>query len=438
MGAVAMKETSTGLVDRGYPVTEATLYIYCDECGSFNVYTYIPFTKYLVIAIIIMMGVLLTIKDAQWLMCIIPLGGLASFLPWKDIMLRYKCGKCGNDHITDYNSLNYQSYDLSVIDVPDYMTQKRYIDTDVLHFQQFTSKDVYPPQVANGINKKCSENTPKRADTFTKNTPVNALAVIPVDTAKVASLISDLKNSSAIESEAAAEEMKKIGVVAIEPLIARLQDSNWTVRASRALALGQIGDARAVEALVVALKDSEVWVRISAAISLGQIKDARAVEALITAISDSDSGVREEAARALGQIGDVRAFEPLLAALKDSDVYARSDAVYALGEIKDARAIEPLGAFLKDNNRDVRENAAYALGKIGDARAIESLIFSLLDPDKFVRVAVTEALGQIGDSRAVEPLRATANNDDEPIVRSYAQTAINRIWDPDVWSNDDD
>ena len=127
-----------------------------------------------------------------------------------------------------------------------------------------------------------------------------------------------------------------------------------------------------------------------------------------------------------------------MATLKDSDIYVRSEAVYALGEIKDARAIEPLGVFLKDNNRGVRENAAYALGKIGDARAIESLIFSLLDPDKFVRIAVTEALGQIGDSRAVEPLRATSNNDDEPIVRSYAQTAINRIWDPDVWSNDDD
>ena len=59
-------------------------------------------------------------------------------LPWRDLMLRYKRRKCGNIRITDYNSLNYQSYDLSVVDVPDYLTQKRYIDTDVLQFQQFT------------------------------------------------------------------------------------------------------------------------------------------------------------------------------------------------------------------------------------------------------------------------------------------------------------
>ena len=133
-----MKERSTGLVDKGYPVTEATLYIYCDNCGSFNIKTYIPFIKLLIIAVVIMAGILLSLNDKQWLMCLIPLGWLALYLPWRDIMLRYKCRKCGNVHISDYNALHYQSYDLSMVDVPDNLTQKRYIDTDVLHFQQFT------------------------------------------------------------------------------------------------------------------------------------------------------------------------------------------------------------------------------------------------------------------------------------------------------------
>ncbi len=133
-----MKERSTKLVDKGYPVTEATLYIYCDHCGSFNIKTYIPFIKLLIIAVVIMAGILLSLNDKQWLMCLIPLGWLALYLPWRDIMLRYKCRKCGNVHISDYNALHYQSYDLSMVDVPDNLTQKRYIDTDVLHFQQFT------------------------------------------------------------------------------------------------------------------------------------------------------------------------------------------------------------------------------------------------------------------------------------------------------------
>ena len=133
-----MQESSTGLVDRGYPVTEATLYIYCDACGSFNIKTHIPIFKLAFTTIIIAGGVFLALGDKQWLVCLIPLGWLSLYLPWKDIMLRYKCRKCGNAHITTYNSLNYQSYDLSVVDVPDSLTQKRYIDTDVLHFQQFT------------------------------------------------------------------------------------------------------------------------------------------------------------------------------------------------------------------------------------------------------------------------------------------------------------
>jgi hypothetical protein len=138
MGAVAMKERSTGLVDRGYPVVEATLYIYCDGCGSFNIKTYIPFVKLLITAVIITAGILLTVNDRQWLACLLPLGWLSLYLPWRDIMLRYKCRKCGNVRITDYNSLHYQSYDVSVVDVPDNLTQKRYVDNDVLHFQQFT------------------------------------------------------------------------------------------------------------------------------------------------------------------------------------------------------------------------------------------------------------------------------------------------------------
>jgi hypothetical protein len=137
MGAVALKERFTGLVDRGYPVSEATLYIYCDACGSFNIKTYIPFFKLFITTMIISGGIFLVLGEKQW-WCLIPLTWLLLFLPWKDILLRYKCRKCGNAHITNYNTMHYPSYDSSVIDVPDRLAQKRYIDTDVLHFQQFT------------------------------------------------------------------------------------------------------------------------------------------------------------------------------------------------------------------------------------------------------------------------------------------------------------
>lgn len=138
MGAVVMNERSTGLVDKGYPVTEATLYIYCDACGSFNIKTYIPLYKLFIIALIVTAIVFLSSENTQWLMCLVPLGLISLFLPWKDIMLKYKCRKCRNVHISDFNALKYQPYDLSQVDIADGQTQKRYIDTDVLHFQQFT------------------------------------------------------------------------------------------------------------------------------------------------------------------------------------------------------------------------------------------------------------------------------------------------------------
>jgi len=131
-----MEEKSRGFVDKGAPVYEATLYIYCDVCGSFNIMLDISTIKLLIIAVII--AVIVTgavLVDIQWLACLITLGLFSLLLPWRDIMLSYKCRKCGNTRFTNHNSLHYQSYDTSVIDVPDRFTQKRYIDTDVIHFE---------------------------------------------------------------------------------------------------------------------------------------------------------------------------------------------------------------------------------------------------------------------------------------------------------------
>ena len=70
--------------------------------------------------------------------CLLPVGLLLLFLPWRDILLSYKCRKCGNTQITDYNALHYQPYDMRVVDVADRLTQKRYIDTDVAGFSRYT------------------------------------------------------------------------------------------------------------------------------------------------------------------------------------------------------------------------------------------------------------------------------------------------------------
>ena len=80
----------------------------------------------------------------------------------------------------------------------------------------------------------------------------------------------------------------------VERLIKALQDQEWEVRASAALALGDIGaDAKdAVPALVKALQDQDEWVRSRATLALGRIgggaKDA--VPALIQLLQIRMSG----------------------------------------------------------------------------------------------------------------------------------------------------
>ena len=240
-------------------------------------------------------------------------------------------------------------------------------------------------------------------------------------------LIARLDDSDANVRSSAARALGEIGSDrAIEPLIARLDDSDANVRSSAARALGEIGSDRAIELLIARLDDSDANVRSSAARALGEIGSDRAIEPLIARLDDSDANVRSSAARALGEIGSDRAIEPLIARLDDSDANVRSSAAMALSEIKSDRAIEPLIARLNDSDADVRSSAAMALSEIKSDRAIEPLIARLDDPEWLTRFYAARALGEIGSDRAIELLIARLNNSDAN-VRSSAAEALGEI-----------
>lgn len=140
MGAVAMQERQIGQ-DRGYPIMEATLYIYCDACGSFNIKTYVPFFKIIITLLLISALVLIyrQVDDWRWYLTLLPVLFFVMYSPWtwRDIYLRYRCRKCGYNHISAHNTRHYPAYDLSSVDVPVEQIQKRYLDESVLHFNQF-------------------------------------------------------------------------------------------------------------------------------------------------------------------------------------------------------------------------------------------------------------------------------------------------------------
>ncbi|HSB67505.1 MAG TPA: hypothetical protein VLD65_13090 [Anaerolineales bacterium] len=132
MGVIDM-DMALDFMDRGYPDYIVTLYVYCDQCGSFNVSRYLNFKRWFVIGasgvLIILAGVIAVVRpivSLLWLIllpifCIIILRSL-----WgSDRDDDYKCRKCGRVSRANYNTLNL-SRENAKIDVPDRLIQKRH------------------------------------------------------------------------------------------------------------------------------------------------------------------------------------------------------------------------------------------------------------------------------------------------------------------------
>jgi HEAT repeat protein len=280
--------------------------------------------------------------------------------------------------------------------------------------------------------------------------------------------------------ERVAEVLVQMGSSAVEPLIEVLNKAlkgyDDQMKRCAAIALGEIGDARAIEPLITLFKtyDEDIdystgialskigspaieplievfkegnkhW-RTLAVFTLVKISDARAVEPLIALLEKgltdySDSDVKRDAAAVLGKMGSL-AVEPLIAAAlnKEEHYDVRKNVTIALGEIGDMRAVEPLITALMNecetkHTFEVIEAVAEALGKFGDARAVESLIVALNEyeyADSYnarksgQAVAAAEALGKIGDARAVEPLIAALKHN-RVGVREKAAEALKRL-----------
>jgi len=118
MGKVAMEARTVGQ-DGGYPVEEATLFVYCDKCGSFDIKVKVAARKWIWIVTALLIVAFLVRVDKSWIL-LCGVGSLIALavLPWKDLLFSYKCRKCGNERIADENVLNYQPYDKSIVDVP--------------------------------------------------------------------------------------------------------------------------------------------------------------------------------------------------------------------------------------------------------------------------------------------------------------------------------
>lgn len=196
---------------------------------------------------------------------------------------------------------------------------------------------------------------------------------------------------------AAIDSLKVLGING-DSLGARLQSTEWRVRADAASLAGRMNLTELVPALLTTARDKEIDVRIESVTALAKLRDKRAVECLTVALDDETARVRASAANALGYIGDDRAAEALVRALASYDVALSGLAADALIRLNSPNSVNALIKTLSSRNWRARAQAARVLGTMQQNLAIQPLIKLLSDPAAPVRYYASEALTQFGNA----------------------------------------
>jgi HEAT repeat protein len=204
---------------------------------------------------------------------------------------------------------------------------------------------------------------------------------------------------------------------------AALGDSSALVRATAARAVLSLPAGEAATLILPLLRDRDEFARREAAYALGIARSPLAVDALVAAVeTDKQASVRGAAAVALGQVGDARAAQALAGALArrlpasgffnrirrrrvEEDEFVRRAAAVSLGQIGSREGVPALVEALSDERApgDVRREAARALGLIGDPSAVNALRRVLTHQDPYLSRVAFDALRKIDPSAALPP-----------------------------------
>ncbi|MYA78031.1 MAG: HEAT repeat domain-containing protein [Gemmatimonadetes bacterium] len=154
-------------------------------------------------------------------------------------------------------------------------------------------------------------------------------------------------------------------------------------------------------------KSSNPSVRARAARELGETGSHLAVDELIALLEDSDRNVRREAVQSLSRIGAVEAVNPLLECVGSPSSDIAEEAVEALGAVPSSLRLNILVTLLHDERPGIRRSAILALDRIGDRRAetaLEALLEHERDPaiiqsalETLARMGSTGILGRLQD-----------------------------------------
>lgn len=233
---------------------------------------------------------------------------------------------------------------------------------------------------------------------------------------KLASLLNDFDEGTRV-ARIIVDTQSNEGLVEVASYLSILLSKPENREDARKM-LSQIGD-RAVIPLKIALEttyDKKMTFDILRTLLL--IESEKSLDTFYLYISDSDPSIRALVANALGKIKSKENTEFLIAMLKDTDENVKTQAIVSLGELEDPKAVVYILTYLKEDNPLIRAMAAYTLGKIKDVRAVYPLI-NLLDDktalraqnpstgqteEQTVRDFAAKALIRINDPRGIQEL----------------------------------
>jgi HEAT repeat protein len=224
---------------------------------------------------------------------------------------------------------------------------------------------------------------------------------------------------------AAAEQLVRKGVRAVDILVAHLAQGDLAIRRAAASALGRIGSKDAVPSLLRALmEDADLTVAVAGALAM--IGDQRAYAPLLGLLEWDDPAIRRAAVSALNSLGHAEMGRDMAPRLRDERARVRECAARIVGYAGYPELIDLLLQRCQDADESVRRAAVESLPCMNDDPRIQSaLALALADPVDAVRSAAVRTLGQFAGAATGELLR-NALTDTSAWVRYYAVRSLAR------------
>jgi len=232
--------------------------------------------------------------------------------------------------------------------------------------------------------------------------------VAEASAASLEEALARLRSEDILVSDAAVEEIVRLGPPAADSLLSLLGDPSRDVRAGAIRGLGLLGDPRAIGPILGVLRDlmdqrgpdtfEHRYLRILAIQALGRLRAAEAVS-LLERSSQGDAFEEAQSAVALFHLQENLGYSLVRKCLSDTTLAIRNLVVEGISEEDTPEAKRIVIDATRDPSWVVRNTAYRGLGRwVGDPDVLKVLAAGAADTSWFVRETVQEARGPVSGS----------------------------------------